>query len=60
MVLQGLLLREPSYYAHTLNKGGEMRALLKMFALAVACAAAGSLTTRVAHTQAASCLVTTS
>jgi para-nitrobenzyl esterase len=37
-----------------------MRLLLKMFALAVVCAAAGSLTTRVAHTQAASCLVTTS
>jgi para-nitrobenzyl esterase len=36
-----------------------MRALLKMFALAVSCAAAGHLTMRVAHTQAASCLVTT-
>ena len=36
-----------------------MRPLLKMFALAIACAVAGHLTMRVAHTQAASCLVTT-
>ena len=36
-----------------------MRAPLKMFAIAVACAAAGLLTTRIAHTQAATCLVTT-
>jgi para-nitrobenzyl esterase len=37
-----------------------MRALLKMFALAIVCTAAGLLTTRIAHTQAATCLVTTS